>query len=237
MNVIFISDLHIPYQHPDAFEFLEELKAHIDEPAKVVCLGDMVDIHHTQWHNANPDCMGPEDEYQAACDIMRRNLFKTFPKMEICNSNHGIRYDRIMKLANIPGGVRKKLTQRRIWDAPPGWKWADQVKIKLGDGSIVVAEHGDKCRQFDARAKQGFSYHTVTGHYHTKGGVIWYTSGEGKTRFSVSAGCLIDPNQPAFGYTHHKPVLGTAAIINDEPHFFRMVLDKHGRWNGGPFYD
>ena len=43
-SVLVISDLHIPYHHPDAFKFLAALKKKY-KPDLVVNIGDEIDQH------------------------------------------------------------------------------------------------------------------------------------------------------------------------------------------------
>ena len=231
MNTLLIGDLHLPYQHPDAFDFLDALQAEY-QCERIVSIGDEADIHHNTWHQANPDALGPEEEYRAAFHLIQTEMYPRWPKLQICNSNHGMRYARIMKLASIPQGVRQKLTPNRIWDVPSSWKWSDKVTFKLGNGSQVVCEHGDKTKKYQLRARAGLSYNTVAGHYHLDGGVIWYRSGEGLNRFAAQTGCLIDFNKPAFAYSHNEPVLGSLVIVDDVPIFHPLKTNKKGRWVG-----
>ena len=53
-SVLVISDLHIPYHHPDAFEFLKALKKKY-KPDLVVNIGDEIDQHSISMHDSNPD--------------------------------------------------------------------------------------------------------------------------------------------------------------------------------------
>src|SRR5688572_29812685 len=43
-RILFISDMHIPYQHKGLLPFLEGLKTRY-EPTRVICLGDELDKH------------------------------------------------------------------------------------------------------------------------------------------------------------------------------------------------
>mgnify|MGYP003679021094 CR=1 FL=1 len=43
-SILCISDLHIPYHHPQAFDFLKALKKKIN-PDLIVCGGDELDKH------------------------------------------------------------------------------------------------------------------------------------------------------------------------------------------------
>ena len=60
-SVLVISDLHIPYHHQDAFEFLKALKKKY-KPDLIVNIGDELDHHAISMHEHNPDLMSAGDE-------------------------------------------------------------------------------------------------------------------------------------------------------------------------------
>ena len=78
-SVLVISDLHIPYHHPDAFKFLAALKKKY-KPDLVVNIGDEIDQHSISFHNHHPDLKSPGDELRAA-RVYVKELEKIFPKM------------------------------------------------------------------------------------------------------------------------------------------------------------
>ena len=53
-RVLLISDMHIPYHHPDTLEFLQYLKDKY-KPTRVICLGDELDKHALSYHDHDPD--------------------------------------------------------------------------------------------------------------------------------------------------------------------------------------
>ena len=53
-SVLVISDLHIPYHHPDAFAFLKALKTKYKFD-HIVNIGDELDQHAISMHEHNPD--------------------------------------------------------------------------------------------------------------------------------------------------------------------------------------
>lgn len=226
MNALALGDIHAPYQHPDILDFIDAL-VEVYEPAEVVSIGDESDIHHVPWHTQHPDCFGPDQEYEYAREFFHEELFPRFPELRVCNSNHGNRYQRIMKAGDIPAPVRHKLSLNYIWDIPT-WEWKDAHII---DG--IVFRHGDKgFRRYVDRAKRQLEYNTVSGHYHTDGGVAYYTRLDGKAAWSAATGCLINPASPAFEYTDSAPVLGSLIIEHGTPIFCPLKTDKHGRWTG-----
>jgi len=60
-RILFISDLHFPFHHPNTFEFLQMLKDRYN-PTRVICLGDETDKHAMSFHDSDPDLMSAGDE-------------------------------------------------------------------------------------------------------------------------------------------------------------------------------
>ena len=54
-NILIISDIHLPFQHPQAFEFLEKVKKDV-MPDHVISIGDVLDFGSVQ-------CSRPSDPY------------------------------------------------------------------------------------------------------------------------------------------------------------------------------
>ena len=52
--ILCISDLHIPYHHPQAFDFLKALKKKLN-PDLIVNGGDELDKHALSFHDSDPD--------------------------------------------------------------------------------------------------------------------------------------------------------------------------------------
>ena len=71
-RVLFISDMHIPYNHPDTIPFLKHLKRKYDinpesnDGSRVICLGDELDYHAISFHDSNPNLLSPSDELELA---------------------------------------------------------------------------------------------------------------------------------------------------------------------------
>ena len=53
-SILVISDLHIPYQHTDSFEFLKAFKKEF-KPDFIVNIGDLLDFHAINMHTHDPD--------------------------------------------------------------------------------------------------------------------------------------------------------------------------------------
>jgi len=218
--VLSISDLHAPYNHPLSLEFLKYCYKEF-KPTKIVCLGDEVDQHGLSTFPKESMLYSPGHEYEAAMEFMQK-LYKLFPEVMVCESNHTARPYRIAKAAGLPSIYMKDY--RAIMQAPAGWEWKDRWEI-----DNVVYEHGEMCGSgrnaaFTAAFQNRKS--TVIGHIHSFGGVQ-YSANHHNQIFWANAGCLIDPESLAFAYGNkyrNKCTLGTVLVEGAGAHFIRMTL-------------
>lgn len=224
--VLAIPDIHAPFHHRDAFKFLEAVKKKF-KPDTVINMGDLEDWHSISMHDHDVNGMSAGDELKALRKAIKP-LFKLFPKMKICTSNHGsLPFRRAFKFG-LPSELLK--SYRDILEAPQGWVWADQWEV---DG--VIYEHGDPFSgQLAAlKAAEQNMQSTVIGHVHTFAG-IQYSANSRHLIFGFNTGCLIDKDAYAFAYARkikRKPILGCGVIINGVPTFIPMIC-KNGRWVG-----
>lgn len=223
--VLAIPDLHCPFHHPDALEFLKAVQNKL-KPSTIVCLGDEVDFHSFSRWPKDPDGLSPGGELRAAIDALIP-FYVAFPNVKVCVSNHTIRPHKLMKLTGLPAAMLPAYST--MLNAPDGWSWHEHITI---DG--VRYMHGDQGKG----GKYGWTsnsevYHqsVVVGHWHSKAGVFYDS-----LMFNVNAGCLIDPTAYAFDYARHshkKPNLGCAIITGGrKATFLPMLLDERGRWTG-----
>ena len=84
--ILFISDLHAPYQHKDAIAFLAAIKKKY-KPSRIINVGDEVDYHAMSFHASDPDLDSASVELERASATMQQ-LERIFPKMELVNSYH-----------------------------------------------------------------------------------------------------------------------------------------------------
>ena len=87
-RILVISDLHFPYSHPEAIDFLSKLKS-IYKPTYIVNIGDEVDMHSINVsHLVDPDLPSPHDELEIARSWIKRleKLFIIF-KLNV-HTNH-----------------------------------------------------------------------------------------------------------------------------------------------------
>ncbi len=224
-NVLSISDLHAPFQHPDALKFLDWV-AHRYKTEIVTCTGDEVDMHAMSDYDSDPDGLTAGLELEAALYSLKP-LYKLFPDVKVCTSNHTSRpYRKAFKHGIARAYLRD---YRDFLQAPQGWVWADSWEI---DG--VLYEHGEAFSGANAafRHAMGRMRSVVIGHTHTQGGIQWYSSGI-QSIFGLNSGCLIDPAAYAFKYAKNaaaKPVLGCGVILKGIPQFIPLLTDSKGRW-------
>ena len=223
--VLAIPDMHHPFVHPDALEFLRAVKKQFN-PNTYVCLGDECDFAAFSRYIPDPDGLSPGKELERAIESLIP-FYLEFPEMLVCESNHTVRPLKKMFEAGLPAAFLP--TYAKMLNAPDGWVWRQNWQI---DG--VRYHHGDSGRtgQFAPAAYlKAFKQSHCHGHLHGHASVMY----EGPY-FGVNAGCLIDPQAYAFKYARNHPIpvnLGCAIISNGSAaHFLPMHLDQHGKWIG-----
>ena len=216
--VLTISDLHAPFQHKHALDFLRDLRKEY-RPDHVVCLGDEIDAHNFARWDRDADAIGPREELSAARQVLR-DVAKLFPVLSIVESNHT--YRPWKKAAGV-GLTRDFLRSRRdVLETPAAWHWSDTYRI---DG--VTYLHGEGFAGANAARDASTAYmgSVAIGHVHSYAGIAWRHTLAGQTIFGANFGCLIDETQPAFNYAKHhrnRPVLGTGVVIDGVPRFIPM---------------
>jgi predicted phosphodiesterase len=223
--ILFISDLHAPYNHKDAIAFLAKIKE-VYRPTKVINVGDEVDYHAMSFHASDPDLDSASVELIKARATIQQ-LERLFPVMELVNSNHGSMVYRKAKVNGMPRHVLKGYNE--ILGVGEGWTWSDD--IFLSKENIYVC-HGRK-KNSEAYAKQ-MGCNVVQGHFH-EDFRIGYTNAPMKTVWGMNVGCLIDDESKAYAYNKvnpNAPMIGTGIVINGVPRLIPMNLDKKGNWDG-----
>ncbi len=227
-RILFISDMHIPYGHPDTVRFLTALKRKY-EPTRVICVGDEVDAHAMSFHDSDPDLPSAGDELKAAIKKLQP-LYKLFPVMDLVDSNHGSMHYRKGMHHGIP---RKYLRDYNdILEAPAGWKWHMDMLVTLPGGNKMYVHHGLSKNVMKAVAGRGVC--VVQGHFH-EDFYIGYIGNPQSLLWGMTVSCLIDKKAMAFAYNRtnlNRPIIGTGAVIEGQPRLLPMVLTKAGRWNG-----
>lgn len=230
-RILHVPDLHAPYHHRDAIEFLTDVKELI-QPTRVINLGDETDQHAMSMHDSDPslDAAGPE---LLKAQVLLQELVELFPDMEFCHSNHGsLIYRRAFKFG-IPAAYIKTYRDFLFpFGGAEGWSWHDEIRVELPDGSWVTYRHhfqGNK-----NTVGHGLRSHIVQGHEHSKFYIV-YDQTSVVQNWSMVSGCLIDAPSEAFAYgklMEGKPIIGCSAIINSQPILIPMPVDEDGRYTG-----
>lgn len=224
-----ISDLQIPFQHQDAFEFVKHVVktfSQKDLESVFVNMGDEVDQHTLGKYASNPSGYSSGEEIEISREELKP-WFKEYPKTKVCISNHTWRgYKRAFDVG-LPQQFLKTVAD--IYGAPPGWRWADRWLI-----DDIVFEHGEGVSGNDAALKAAIQNRlsTAIGHQHSHAGVI-HSGSFHNTIWGLNTGCLIDVNKYAFAYgikLRKKPTLGMGVIIDHIPLFIPMITNPQNRW-------
>jgi len=229
--ILYFTDLHAPYQHPDALDFLRAVDARY-HPSMYICGGDEVDNHALSFHNSDPNLDSAGVELDQAREFLAE-LHDYFPDVRICESNHGSLHYRRAKAHGIP--VQYLKTYRDIL-FPSGdgkqWSWHDNIRIEMQYGKDLQFQH--QCNGDLIKGAAHEDCNLIVGHEHSKFG-IGYAASAGGAYWSVYGGCLLDIDSMAFAYGklfNNKPVLGAVIIQDGVPHCIPMRVDAHNRWTG-----
>lgn len=226
-SVLAIPDLHAPFEHKDALDFLQavEKKHKID---KIICLGDEIDAYALSTYEHGPDTYSAGHELDKAIQHLQP-FYHAFPKTSVCTSNHTNRIVKRAFKAGLPAKFLKTFAD--ILEAPSGWVWQDKWVC-----DNVVYEHGEGYSGSAAArliVKDNMKS-TVFGHVHSHAGVQ-YVSNPYEQFFGLNCGCLVDTEAYAFAYSKlmkNKPVLGCGIIISGVPQFIPLIENRSNRWIG-----
>ena len=225
--VLVISDLHCPFHHKDALDFLVAVEDKYNT-TRTVCIGDEVDAHALSDFKTNPDGMGPGQEHNAAVDALR-TFYNEFPVVDVLISNHTARPYRAAFNANIPKSYLKGY--KEIYDAPDGWNWYQELEI---DGVWYNHGMGFGGEHAHVTAAKKKMQSAVIGHVHANAGVR-IVNGK-RNIFGLNVGCLVDEAAYAFDYAKDMPTsvtVGCGIVFHGEvAQFIPMLTDSNGRWTG-----
>lgn len=218
-NVLAFSCLHFPYAHPHAVEFLAEVKQKY-KPKVIVNLGDEIDSHALSRFTHNPDLPSAGHEIAWARKELA-NLYKLFPNVHCCVSNHTWRAYTRAKDAGIPIDFLKPIAE--VLRSPKGWVWQDEWLL---NGTLYRHGEGFGGRTPALTAAEQLRVNVAIGHVHTAAGVV-YTHGPRDRLFGMSVGCLINETHPAFLYDKNharRPALGCGVIVEGLPIYVPMYV-------------
>ncbi len=213
--------------HPDAVLFLQAVREKWRTDT-TVCVGDELDSHGLSVHDHNPDLPAAGEELSLGVQQLQP-LYKAFPRVKVCHSNHTNRHLRQALRAGIPTAFMREY--REALRAPAGWTWADEWSV---DGVLFLhGEHASSAaKALEAAFRMGTN--TCQGHLHNTVAIARGKS-RSHSRFAVLGGCLIDFTSAAFDYARKgvmRPMLGAPVFIDGDPHYVEMKLKTNGRWVG-----
>jgi hypothetical protein len=226
-RLLVISDMHMPYSHPDTVKFLGALKDKYSFD-NVVCIGDEVDHHAISFHDSDPDLPSAGEELKQAIKGLKP-IYKMFPNVTIVESNHGSLVYRKALAGGLPKAVFKDYGD--ILDAPKGWKWVFDHKVNTPLGPIYLC-HGKTGSPGKLASSYGCS--TIQGHFHEKAQITYISTPE-RLMFDAHTGCLADDKSLALGYNKinpKRPIVSVIIVIEGIPQIVPMVLNTKGRWVG-----
>ena len=227
-SVLILSDMHMPFSHPDIIAFLKAVKRKY-KPDKVICIGDEFDFHAISMHPTDPDLLSPSDELKTARNRIKP-VFGLFPKVDVVESNHGSLVYRRAKVDGLPRYLFKNY--RDVLGAPKGWKWHNDLTIRLSNGASCYFVHSKGADILKVSQAMGMS--VVCGHHHEKFEVRYWANSLG-LYFGMIVGCLIDDDSLAFAYNKinlKRPLIGCGIIMDGIPQLIPLIMKKGGRWSG-----
>jgi len=224
---LIISDLHAPYNHPDAIDFLKALKKKY-QPTWVVGIGDELDYHAMSFHDADPDLPSAGEELERGRAVLSQ-IEKLFPEVDLLDSNHGSMKYRRAKVAGVPATLM--VSYNEACGVGDGWNWHQHFSKNVAKNEIYFV-HGKSISTKRNTEQTGCSF--VQGHHHGTFEIV-YNGTPASLNWGMTVGCLIDDSSLAFAYnknTLKRPIIGCGVIINGQPKLLPMILERGGRWNG-----
>lgn len=221
-RVLIISDMHVPYHHPQSIQFLKSIKEKYN-PTRIICIGDELDKHSLSYHEHDPDLPSAGDELKLGLKYIKE-LKKLFPVMDLLESNHGSLVYRKAKTGGIPRHYLKSYND--VLGVGDSWKWHFELIIKLPNGQNCYIHHGKSSEGI--KLSQTMGMNSVQGHFHEKFKIDYWGNPVGLF-WSMQVGCLVDDHSLAMSYNNanlRRPILGVGLIIDSLPVLEPMILNK-----------
>jgi len=220
MRILVVPDLHEPFSHPAAHDFLARVFREV-RPDEVVCVGDEIDAHGWSRHERHPDAPGQGEELRQAVAKLRslRKILGKHRRLRVCTSNHQNRHFRKAVRAGLPSAFLRDY--REVIEAPSNWEWADRWVL---DGIAFIHGEGYSGQNSALSAAQKQRCNTVIGHVHSWAAVQYHSNGI-NTIWGMNVGCLVDPASLAMNYAAkgaNAQVLGCGVIDGGVPRFVPM---------------
>jgi hypothetical protein len=214
-NYLVISDLQIPFEHPDALKFCRQVQRFFRiPPANVYNVGDETDQYFGSMHQKSPNARHtPNSELKDSLNRLKR-WYTAFPEMKLALSNHGTRWARKASEAEIPSQMMRKYEE--VIGSPPGWEWKYQWVIRTKRPFRIIHGMGYSGQNGHRMAALDGGISTVIGHLHSHAGIAFIKSSH-QNIWGMNSGCLIDNEAYAFEYgrdNRFKPCLGVSVVLD-----------------------
>ena len=227
-RILCIPDLHFPYCHPDALDFLAKVKSKL-QPTRIICGGDELDYHAMSFHDKDPDLDNAGTELLKAIGYIE-TLKNLFPEMDLMESNHGSMAYRKAKHHGFPRHLLKSYNE--VLGVDHNWRWHDRLIITLPNGNKCLFAHSLGANVLGASQSVGMSL--VQFHHHSQFELRYWQVGT-TLHFAVTSGCLVDDKSLAMAYNKYtikRPIMGVTFIENSLPILIPMVVNEDNRWIG-----
>lgn len=228
-RVLVPGDLHCPWQRAGYLQFLKDLRKKWKTDTTVF-IGDVVDHHAISFHQKEPGCPGPLEEYKLAKAAVQ-TFYRAFSDAIVTLGNHDERIVRLAKSVAIPDVFLK--SYKEIWDTP-GWDWRRDVII---DDVYYYHGTGQSGEYPAANAVRKMLMSVVMGHNHTASGVKYYTNPQRRI-FACDTGAGCNDKAMAFAYADRnkrRSVLSAAVVIDGVPYIEPMCCGKGEKYHDSRF--
>jgi len=219
-----IGDLHIPFDHPNYLQFLQDTFAQYNV-GQIISCGDLIDNHAISRHQTETCAKSAYDELDASITRLKTYV-KAFPKVKICQGNH----DNILERQAATLGIGKRFLKsfNDLLELPNGWQIEEEFII-----DNVLYRHGINCSGKDGALNAAIQERIslVMGHSHSFGGCK-YSANKRDIIFGLNAGCGIDIDAYAFAYGKHakyRPTLGCGIVFDRSNAIFVPMGEKYFR--------
>lgn len=229
-RILVVGDLHAPYTHPDAINFLRHIRDTYN-PDMVIQMGDETDGHAISFHDSDPNLDSAGVELEKA-KLVLEEVHELFPNLLVCDSNHGSLVYRRAKAHGLPVQFIKKYRDILFPEhGAPAWSWADAWVLNTPLGPVRFQHQVSGDFMLNASHERTS---LVLGHEHGRF-EVQYAASSNALYFGAYAGCLIDRKSLAFAYGklhRKKPILGCMVITDGCPQLIPMLMNGEGRWVG-----
>ena len=220
-KILLFSDVHIPYQHPRFFEFMQKVIKKKGPFSRVICLGDLPDQYNFSKFVKHPEAESAMEELKRARKEIKK-LARIIPELDYIVGNHESRIYKRAAENSFFAPLIKALPE--IYEFPEGWKIIKPIvqrDLMVVHGDEVAVKGSDIPRQFNRVLQKN----VIHGHFHAEAGVRYFNNND-KTNWVLSLGCTVNRNAYAFDYGNkfgsRFGVLGCGVLIDGVPHFIAM---------------